>query len=231
MKVLALDTSTLTGSVALVENGVVAAEMVARVRANHSEALLPMVDVVLARGERTLADVDLLAVGIGPGSFTGVRIGVALAKGLRLSTGKRLAGVRSLDAVASAAVGAEGIVASVLDGRRGEVFVSAWNVDANGARRELLGAMNGAPETMAAEVRRVCGDDRITLTGDLDVALWTRFETALGGASRRLPSVVGAPLARFIAHEAAAGRAVFDDDDSLEPAYVRGSDAKLPGQR
>lgn len=229
MKVLAMDTSTLTGSVALVEDEVVLGEVLSFVRANHSEALLPLVDDVLLRAHCTLDAVDMLAVGIGPGSFTGVRIGVSLAKGLRLATGKRLAGVSSLEAVMAAAPGVEGLLVALLDARRGEVFAQVSRVDAGGRRTRVLDTRNGGPETVGAAVRAVCAGASVAATGDLDDALWARFEAGYGGALRRLPRMVGSPLARFVAHEAIAGRCVFDDDDRLEPIYVRASDAKLPG--
>lgn len=229
MKVLAMDTSTLTGSVALVEDELVLSEVLSFVRANHSEALLPLVDDVLKRAHSRLDDVDLLAVGVGPGSFTGVRIGVSLAKGLRLATGKRLAGVSSLEAVMSASTGVEGLLLAVLDAKRGELFAQLSRVDARGERRCILETLNGTPEVVAAKVRVACGEERVTATGDLEDVLWARFEVGFGTSLRRLPRMVGSPLARFVAREAIAGRCEYDDEDRLEPIYVRASDAKLPG--
>ncbi len=230
MKVLAMDTSTLAGSVALVDDDRVLAESVSHMRANHSEALMPLVHDVLTRAGVSLAEVDVLAVGMGPGSFTGVRIGLALAKGLRLGASKRLAGVTSLDAVAAAAVGVVGLLAVVLDARRDEVFVQVVAIDARGDRAMVLAPQCGSPASMGAAVRDAAGAGvHVTLTGDLDASMWNRFDAGCGGPVRRLPRMVGTPLARFVAAEVLAGRGVFDDDDRLEPIYLRASDAKLPG--
>jgi tRNA threonylcarbamoyladenosine biosynthesis protein TsaB len=225
--VLAIDTSSFTGSVAFVDAGVVVGEVIARVRASHSEALLPIVDEVLRRAGATLAEVGLLAVGIGPGSFTGVRIGMATAKGLRLATGLPLVGVPSLDALAAAAVGARGPLAAVLDARRDEVFLSVAQATAAG-REPLLAPTHGSPEAMGAAARAAAGPGELLAIGDLDAALWARFAHGAGGQVTPLPSVAGAPLARFVAHEAVSGRYPRDEDDQLEPVYVRPSDAKLP---
>lgn len=229
MRVLAIDTSTLTGSVAVLDDGVVTAEALAMVRANHSESLLPMIDGTLARAGRTLAEVDLIAVGLGPGSFTGVRIGVSIAKGLRLATGVRLAGVDSLDAVIANAAGVRGLLASIIDARRDEVFAKLVRVRDADTRETIWPAMHAAPEAVGRMIRASGGAESVTLTGDLSAALWARVASTMGPPFEQLPRVVGTPLARFVAWEAFRGRCVFDDDDSLEPTYVRGSDAKLPG--
>jgi tRNA threonylcarbamoyladenosine biosynthesis protein TsaB len=228
MRVLAIDTSTLTGSVALLEEGAVVAEALATVRANHSESLLPMLDVTLSRAGRSMRDVDLVAVGLGPGSFTGVRIGMSIAKGLRVATGVRVAGVESLDAVIAQALGVRGFLAAVIDARRDEVFAKLVRVGDGASRTVVWPAMHASPESVGAMIRRSCGADSVTLTGDLSPTLWTRVEAGLGAPSERLPRIVGTPLARFVAWEAMQGRCVFDDDDALEPTYVRPSDAKLP---
>nr|BAL57060.1 peptidase M22, glycoprotease [uncultured delta proteobacterium] len=221
-----MDTSSFTGSVALVEDGMVVSEVVARLRASHSEALLPIVNEVLERASTTLTDVDLLAVGTGPGSFTGVRIALATAKGFRLVTGKPLVGVPSLDALAAAAVGARGPLAAVLDARRDEVFVALYHATAQG-RDILLPPTHGTPEAMGALVRQTAGNTELLAIGDLSAALWDRFTHGAGNGITVLPSVAGTPLARFVAHEALSGLHP-RDDGRLEPLYVRPSDAKLP---
>ena len=83
MKTLAIDTSTNLGSVALLRDGTIAAEVAGMVRARHGETLLPHVEHVMAVAGEEIGDIDLIAVGIGPGSFTGLRVGVATAMSRR----------------------------------------------------------------------------------------------------------------------------------------------------
>lgn len=222
MNILALDTTTLLGSVAVVSDGVVLAESSTRVRATHSEEILPVIHDVLTRAKTALSKLDAIAVGIGPGSFTGVRIGLATARGLQIATGIQLFGVSSLDALAASAWSAPGCVVCVLDARRGEVFASLYDVK-GGDRERLIGPLAGTPESVAARVNDVLGGRNAVVVGDLDAALRARF----GAALRYAPSVAGTPQARFLAHEVEAGRAL-KDDGAMEPLYLRDIDAKLP---
>jgi tRNA threonylcarbamoyladenosine biosynthesis protein TsaB len=125
---LAFDTATEVATSALVDDGEVLAERVSR-----AQTLLEDVDALLRQGGAHPGDLDALAVGIGPGSFTGVRIGLAVARGLALSLGVRGAGVTTLDALAAGAPGA----VPVVDARRREVFTLAGGEPAVIAPAEL----------------------------------------------------------------------------------------------
>lgn len=113
MLILAFDTATEVATSALVDDGEVLAE-----RASVARTLLEDVDALLRQGGAHAQDLDALAIGIGPGSFTGIRIGLAAARGLALGLGLRGAGVSTLDALAAGAPGA----VPVIDARRHEVF-------------------------------------------------------------------------------------------------------------
>ncbi len=229
MRVLAVDTATETGSVAILADGIVLAEIGARVSALHGETLMPHVERVLASAGLTPADLDLLAVGLGPGSFTGVRIGVATVKGLAIALGRPIVGVRSSRVIARAAFGALRVVAT--DAKKNEVFASAFEAGADGRLTSRIEDVHGAPAEVGARFRAALGEAPIVVVGS---ALRTQpgFLLALGPLARGAPPAWEQPRAAILAVEAAEAHAIRGPDDlaSLEPAYVRGADATLPGR-
>jgi len=190
---LAFDTATGVATSALVDDGEVLGE-----RASRAQTLLEDVDALLRQGGAHPRDLDALAVGIGPGSFTGVRIGLAAARGLALALDLRGAGVSTLDALAAGAPAA----VPVVDARRHEVFA----------------LVDGAPAVLApAELPVTAGTLYVG-----DGALRYRAELESRGAvvppdgdERHLPR------ARF--HAALAGE--LRDVDEIEPLYLRVPDA------
>jgi tRNA threonylcarbamoyladenosine biosynthesis protein TsaB len=144
MRLLALDTSTDWCSVALGEDGEWV-EFAERVGQAHSERLLPMVGAALAALQWTRADLDAIAFGCGPGSFTGIRIGCAVAQGLGLALDRPLLGVPTLEAVA--AVDGSDDVLCCLDARRREVYVAAYR-RAGGQLREVAAPAVQAPASV-----------------------------------------------------------------------------------
>lgn len=187
-------------------------------------AFLPLVEEVLTRANVALDALDRIAVGIGPGSFTGVRIAVATAKGLHIASGVSLYGVSSLDALAASAWCARGPVLAALDARRGELYAALY--DARGSdRRALMAPCHGAASMIGERVLACC-EGVVTVVGDLSSADFAALSSTAPTRFIRAPRVFEAPLARVIAWEAFEGRATLDTG-ALEPLYVRGSDAKL----
>jgi len=136
MKILAIDSSATAASAALVEDGKVLGEFYINTRLTHSQTLMPMVDEVLKCTQTELADVDLFAVSAGPGSFTGVRIGVASVKGLAMAQGKPCVGVSTLEAIARNLEHVEGTVCAVMDARCQQVYNAMFT--ARGGELERL---------------------------------------------------------------------------------------------
>lgn len=126
MKVLGIDTSTRTTAIGLIEDDEVLAEYNLRGRVSHSESVTDMIEEIFKKFEFSLDDIDLIAVGIGPGSFTGLRIGITIAKVLAFSLNKDLIGVSSLVANGMSDYGK---VAAIVDARRGNVYGSIIDND------------------------------------------------------------------------------------------------------
>ncbi len=220
MKLLAIDTSTQVGSVAILDDEVVLAEVTARVRARHGEVLIAHVEKALALASLTIADIDGLAVGIGPGSFTGLRVGVSTAKGLALATDKPIVGVESTAALA-AATASDAIQLVAIDAFKGEVFFAAYQ-----RRATIVPPSHALPDEAFAGLVRAA--PRLAL-GDGA----RKYETALRAALpdiELLPPAFDLPRATFVATLALEKLRAHGPDplDALEPLYVRPSDAVLP---
>lgn len=149
MKILALDSSGMVASVAVAEDDVLLAEYTVNHKLTHSQTLLPMLDAAVQMIQLKLETVDAIAVACGPGSFTGLRIGSATAKGLGLALDKPLVAVPTTQAMAYGLYGASGIVCPLMDARRGQVYTGFYGF--TGGRMEVL------HDQMAADIREVAG--------------------------------------------------------------------------
>lgn len=124
MKILSIDSSTKAASAAIVDNGKILAEYFLNTGFTHSQTLMPIIEHVLKESGSSLKDIDLISVTLGPGSFTGVRIGVASAKGLAFSENLPVIGVSALEALAYNLSGLKGefLISPVIDARCGQVY-------------------------------------------------------------------------------------------------------------
>lgn len=126
MKLLALDSSGLVASVAIVEDNITIAEYTVNHKKTHSQTLLPMLDEIKRMTELDLQTVDAIAVAAGPGSFTGLRIGSATAKGLGLALGIPIIPVPTVDALAYNLYGSGKLICPVMDARRNQVYTGLY---------------------------------------------------------------------------------------------------------
>lgn len=126
MKILALDSSSLVASVAVVTDAVLTAEYTINYKKTHSQTLLPMIDEIVRMIELDLESIDAIAVAAGPGSFTGLRIGSATAKGLGLALGKPLISVPTIDAMAYGLFGSADLVVPIMDAKRNQVYTGIY---------------------------------------------------------------------------------------------------------
>ena len=216
MRVLAVETSSLAGGVALLDDERLVAEYLLDVSVTHSERLMAAVDEVLTGARWTGRDLGGLAVAVGPGSFTGLRIAVSTAKGLALALGLPIAAVPTLDAMAAALPWAALPVCPVLDARKGEVYASLYRWDGAAMRREWE-YLALAPEALAARL----GEPTL-LVGDGAPAVRSPHARTVP-PPRRLPSpacvgVLG--LERLRRGETVPAA-------TLAPLYLRPSEAEL----
>ena len=223
MLVLALDTTTSSGSCALARDGRVVVEQVNDAPSAHAEHLPGDLMLLLDRAQTRLADIDVFAVATGPGSFTGLRIGIATMQGLAFAEGKPLVGVSGFDALARIA-GNDGTVAAWVDAWRGEVFAAVYD---NG--REVDPPVVARPDVLLEALRdRGSRPGRPTVfIGDgarhhADVIRQTLGEAA------RIAEPSAPPLAGTIAMLAGELSTAGDHaPHAIRPLYVRRTDAEL----
>ena len=220
--ILAADTGTAVNTVALCRDGQILAEATAASPRLHSERLLATVDWVLAEAQVDIHAVDVLAISIGPGSFTGLRIGASAWKGLAFAADKPLVAVPTLDALSRLATPFEGTVVAAIDARMQEVYGAVYR-HAGGAREKLR---EDAVLPIAGLLVGLSGP--VYCMGD-------GFTAYRDAAIAALPSAIFAPLhlnaprASAVAAEAVAMlEAGAPSDASLvSPVYLRASQAEM----
>jgi tRNA threonylcarbamoyladenosine biosynthesis protein TsaB len=127
MKLLAIDSSGMPASVAVMEDGILLAEYTVNFRRTHSQTLMPMLEEVRRALDLNLDSLDAIAVAGGPGSFTGLRIGSATAKGIGLALNKPIIHVPTLEAMAYSYYGSDGLIVPMMDARRNQVFAGIYS--------------------------------------------------------------------------------------------------------
>lgn len=214
MIVLAMDTSTSACSAALWRDGTVLAHRLRVMARGQSEALMPMVAEVMAEAGLEFAGLDLLAVTVGPGAFTGLRIGLAAARGLALASGVPLAGVSTPLAVAAGVPLAERqgrTILAAIDSRRDEAWIQAFTADLSPL---------GAVAALLPEQAAVLASGPLVVVGDAAAAILERRPDALASQAPAWPDA--ARVAELAAAQWAAGCAL-----APEPLYLRPPDVTL----
>lgn len=150
MKILGMDSSGLVASVAVVEDNELVAEYTTNYKKTHSQTLLPMLEELKNMIELDLETIDAIAVASGPGSFTGLRIGSATAKGLGLALGKPLVEVPTLEGLAWNLYGTDRVVCPLMDARRNQVYTAAYEFLPRQEGFELRGILPQSPMDIQA---------------------------------------------------------------------------------
>ena len=224
MKILALESSATAASVALCEDEALIAQSFRDTGLTHSQTLLPMTEELLAHCSLTVADLDLIAVAAGPGSFTGLRIGVATAKGLAWAAQLPCAGCSTLEAMAWNLAGLDGELCAAMDARRHQVY--------NARFRACNGAITRLTEDRAIALEDLIEELRGTVTTQIVLGDGARlcYEaiTAAGIPAQLAPPNLRQQTAWGVARMglelAKAGRTV--PPEALVPVYHRLSQAE-----
>ncbi len=239
MLTLALDTATETLSLALSASGVILCERHVDAGREHLELLLPNIHVMLREQGAGIADLEALVVGIGPGTFSGLRVGIVTARGLAQALEIPIVGVSTLDALARGLAAGAGprFILPVVDARRGQVFTRMFESDGHGSLRSLSGIECLDPETLAefashhADGPAVAGGNGVqayydALTGFNELQLTDDDALNCVSAARLLEqaSLHGETKAGV---SGSHGGNVFEGGDlaALVPIYVREPDA------
>jgi tRNA threonylcarbamoyladenosine biosynthesis protein TsaB len=226
MKILAIETSTMLGGVAVMddEKGLIS-ESRSTVKAGHSGRLMPEIDGVLKRVSLTLSDIDALAVTTGPGSFTGLRVGLSTVKGLSYSTGIPVVAVPTLEAFAWNFPNCAHPVCPMLDARKKEVYAGIFDTSANAIAR-IMEEASIKPVELASRLQEY---EKVMLIGEGAVLYKDVFIDKLGDRALFAPGHLMAPSPAAAA-ELALGKALkgeFTDPETLSPFYIRKSEAEL----
>jgi tRNA threonylcarbamoyladenosine biosynthesis protein TsaB len=221
MLALTIETSTPRESVAVVRDGVVLAERTDTVGRGHTEMLLGAVDKVLVRAGIGLRDLDALVVSTGPGRFSGLRVGLATAKGISAVSGLPLLAVGTLEALAASGPATEGLVAPLLDARRGEVYSALFRIG-EGTER-LLPDTAASPSVTLRALLHAAGGDHVHLTGSGAPLCASELQSMGLGDGAVTVLATQAPTAAGLLAAAAGSKPVSGDElDTLEPIYLRG---------
>lgn len=224
MKVLGIDTATMMGSIGLIDDEGAIAEYSLNIRATHSERLMPAIDRLLKDSGIMPKDIDGFAVSIGPGSFTGLRIGLATVKGLAMGWNKPAAAVSTLEALAFNLAYAEHLICPILDARKNEVYTAMFKSDGRGGMKRLVQDMAIDMQTFLREY-----DEDIIFMGDAVDSYRERILDILkdrahfAPKNRNMPS--GASVAELGLKKIRDGKAV--DPSGLAPFYIRRPEAEV----
>lgn len=181
MNILAVDTSAVTASAAVMRDGAIAGQVSFTNGLTHSQTLMPMVDYVLKGAGLTAGDMDIFAVSSGPGSFTGLRIGVGTVKGLAYACGKNCVGVSTLKALAYNIAPTDRMIVPIMDARRNQVYTAAYRCSGDTVTEV------SAPSAM--DIAELCGrlKENVIFVGDGVAPYMEKIRTLMGGRAEFAP--------------------------------------------
>ncbi len=222
MRILAVDTSTMTGSIALVEKSTLKGEVNIHCHLTHSKRLLPSINFLLKNLDITLDQIDALGVAVGPGSFTGLRIGISTVKGLASAQGMKICPVITLKAMSYKVRHYNKVIHPMVDAGRGEVYTGKYQVAGDTIKR-LSPDLVIAPERFLAEI----DSWDVVFYGDGAISYRELINKFSRGRAFIAPDnlFLAEAVALIAEHMLASGNTV--TPGQLIPYYIRPSDAEL----
>ena len=222
-KLLAVDTATQSCGIAIIADGRMRAELILSHGGTHTKQVLAAIDAVLDLEGSSLAQIDAFAVTRGPGSFTGLRIGISTVKGLALATGKPVIGISSLDVLAHQAGADATWICPMIDARRNEIYWNIFHREGDGLVA-LSEEQVGPVEKLARQIENPCVlvGNAVPLYGAQLAGL---VKPALQWAPEDDQAIRPAVLARLAWRRFQQGDT--DDPGGFAPVYLRKSDAEM----
>jgi tRNA threonylcarbamoyladenosine biosynthesis protein TsaB len=227
MKILALDTTTKSCSIAIVDEESLLTEVTIVKEQTHSKHLMDIIDWVIGMSALTVSELDGFAVTKGPGTFTGLRIGISSAKGFAMATGIPLLGVSSLEALAMQASLSPYLICPLLDARRGEVYFSRYRFQKGRLKAEIEESVS-TPAEAVSDINEPC-----IFIGNGARLYHDSILDKMGNLAHFAPFVqytIRASTVAFLGMDKFKNAEV-DDGYTLSPNYIRKSDAELNRQR
>ncbi len=232
MQILGVETTGRLGGFAVVGDNGVLSEILTDMQAAHVEKGSDLIRDALGMASVKIGDIDGVAVSIGPGSFTGLRVGLAIGKGLCFACGAKLIAVPTLDAIAEMLKIWQGIAVAMRDARRGEVYFSIYRCE--NTRVERLSDYQALPPSEALDIiLDLAGDESIVVSGDAVQAYGKLLRDKLPAETVFAPPDLWLPRPAVVAaigrERLQAGKWI--DLDKAEPLYIRPSEAERKLQR
>ena len=225
MKILALDTSTNAATAAILEDGVIIGEYSCNKGKTHSQRLMPMIQSLLDAVGLKARDMDAFAASIGPGSFTGLRIGVTTVKAMAFAAQKPVISVYTLDALAYNLAASKAIICPVIDARNNQVFTAAYKI--SGGSLERLTDYLGIHINELADILGAMEGD-VLFPGDAALMYEAFFREKLGERASSAPPNTALARASSVAVLAkqAYEEGLYEDCYDMKPFYLRKSQAE-----
>jgi len=224
MKVLALETATLAGSIAVVDDveGMIG-EVGVNVKIAHAERLMPAIEWLLNACNISIKEIDVFAISIGPGSFTGLRIGLTTVKGFAFATNKPVVPVPTLDAFALTMPFSRHLVCPMLDARKNEVYAALYKWENNSCTK-IMPEISTKPEDLLEKI-----SEPVIFTGDGSKIYKDLILDTLKSKAFFAPLSNMSPSASTVAEIAIqkTGQGSTADPVSLVPFYIRKSEAEI----
>ncbi len=221
MKIFAVDTSSQVATAAIVDGDKLVCECVLNNKLTHSQTLMPMIDDVFKKSELKPSDIDIFAVSNGPGSFTGLRIGVTTVKGLAHATGKQTVAVNTLEALAYNLPFCPYLISPIMDARREQVYNAFYRLDGN-AVKEIVTPRAIALSDCLLELKEL--GEKVVFLGDGVPVFKEKIIEVLGENALFAPQTANAQRASAVA-EAAKNKTPVNYSE-LVPVYLRVSQAE-----